>query len=200
MKKGLIFFSNRPILNWIKYVIINPIRNHNLISELVEKANLTKNDLYPIIQTIFLGKTLATDDFELKSLDEERLSYFVDIYAKSLNENIVFSSKTLSDIINSLELIYKYGSLEAVQLFFKKFSNFFTKIMCQKIAELISKYGWLKLSESFSDQMGKGNIIFFCELITVKKIIYLVFLKIGCMKRVFWLEYYFSRIFFKTGV
>ena len=53
-------------------------RNLDTIDQLVEKAKLNKNELYPIVQTVYLGKNLAADNLKLMEIDEEKLNYLLE--------------------------------------------------------------------------------------------------------------------------
>jgi hypothetical protein len=44
----------------------------------VDKAKLNKNELYPIVQTVYLGKSLAADDLKLMEIDEDKLNYLLE--------------------------------------------------------------------------------------------------------------------------
>ena len=52
--------------------------NLDTIDQLVEKAKLNKNELYPIVQTFYLGKNLAADNLKLMEIDEEKLNYLLE--------------------------------------------------------------------------------------------------------------------------
>jgi len=53
-------------------------RNLDTIDQLVDKAKLNKNELYPIVQTVYLGKNLAADNLKLMEIDEEKLNYLLE--------------------------------------------------------------------------------------------------------------------------
>ena len=53
-------------------------RTFEAVDELVEKAKLNKNELYPSVQNIYLGGSLANDEFKLLEVDEEKLKYLLE--------------------------------------------------------------------------------------------------------------------------
>ena len=50
----------------------------DIVDQLIEKAKLNKNELYPLVQSIYLGKNLAADDLKLMEIDEEKLNYLLE--------------------------------------------------------------------------------------------------------------------------
>jgi hypothetical protein len=53
-------------------------RTLKIVDELIEKANINKNDLIPIIQNIYLGNTLAADDLKVLEVEDEMLNKLLD--------------------------------------------------------------------------------------------------------------------------
>lgn len=49
-------------------------RTLEIVDELIEKANINKNDLIPIVQNIYLGNTLAADDLKVLEVEENMLN------------------------------------------------------------------------------------------------------------------------------
>jgi hypothetical protein len=72
------------------------IRTLDIVDELAEKAKLDKNELYPVVQSVFLGNNLAADDLKLMEIDEEKLNYLLEgndlIIRGDNNENAVCCS------------------------------------------------------------------------------------------------------------
>ena len=53
-------------------------RSVELVDELLEKANLNAGELMPLVQNVYLTKTIAADDLTLMQLDEAKLQYLLE--------------------------------------------------------------------------------------------------------------------------
>jgi hypothetical protein len=53
-------------------------RTLEIVDQLIEKANINKNDLIPIVQNIYLGNTLAADDLKVLEIEESMLNKLLD--------------------------------------------------------------------------------------------------------------------------
>ncbi len=60
------------------FVCIKKFSSIEIVNELIEKAKLNKNELKPLVQNIYLAKSLAADDIKLLELDEEKLQYLLE--------------------------------------------------------------------------------------------------------------------------
>ena len=56
----------------------------------MDKAKLNKNELYPIVQTVYLGKSLAADDLKLMEIDEDKLNYLLEGNRSGQTLSIIF--------------------------------------------------------------------------------------------------------------
>ena len=53
-------------------------RTLEIVDQLIEKANINKNDLIPIVRNIYLGNTLAADDLKVLEIEESMLNKLLD--------------------------------------------------------------------------------------------------------------------------
>ena len=53
-------------------------RSLDIVDQLIDKAKLNKGELYPLVQSIYMGKNLAADDLKLMEIDEDKLNYLLE--------------------------------------------------------------------------------------------------------------------------